>query len=309
MLKIIKILFFNFIVLIFAFSLIIFLDIKIGEKMNLNYAGYNYKGYRGYIKEQKKKNYQRIVTLGGSTTFGYGTNFLESWPYQLEENLKKNNFKYDVVNLGIQSNRIKGIYLDLLHYDYLNYDLAIIYSGYNDCFYKGKIDYLSRHDNFFFRNFNYLPIIQIYIVEKLVLTLNLNLEDYYLNKKKKTNYLMCNDPNIKKITNEEIDKFTGQIDKNYIRYYEKVIDLLNSKKKKIIVMHQPLYGGELQQIQKMRLIESLKKYNSIIQIDMEEYIKTNNKNLFLDDMHLTKQGNSIIAQKIYNLLIDKIIKQ
>ena len=98
----------------------------------------------GYIKEYKKDGHHRIITLGGSTTFGYGTTFKNSWPYLLEQGLKKNNFKFDIINLGLQSNRINGIYLDLLHYDYLDYDLAIIYSGYNDCFYKGKIDYLSR---------------------------------------------------------------------------------------------------------------------------------------------------------------------
>ena len=41
-------------------------------------------------------------------------------------------------------------------------------------------------------------------------------------------------------------------------------------------MHQLFYARKLQKIQK-KIIKSLEKYNSIIQIDINDYIKTNDK--------------------------------
>ena len=86
------------------------------------------------------------------------------------EQLFEKKYKIDIVNLGLQSNTIRGILLDLNHYDYLDFDIAIIYSGYNDCHYKGLSEVLTRHENFF-KNFGYLPIIQTYLVEKTILLL------------------------------------------------------------------------------------------------------------------------------------------
>lgn len=304
--KFLKIILYNLIILLLFLSTIIFLDIKIGDKMNMQYAGYNYKGYRGFIKSEKKKDLKRIVTVGGSTTFGYGTNFKDSYPYLLEKKL--NNKKFDVVNLGIQSNRIDGIYKDIIHYEYLDYDLVIIYSGYNDCFYKGKISYLTRHNNFFFKHFNYLPILQTYLIEKTIISLNLNLEEFYKKKKKKNDHIMCNEPKkIKNITIDEKKIFMKNIELNYINSYRNVIEYLIKKNKIIIVLHQPLYGGELQKIQKELLLKLLENFN-IYQIDMGDFLNINNKNLFFDEMHLTKEGNSIIANVVYDFIVNNLDK-
>lgn len=301
--KIVKVLVINILLISFIFVSVIFLDIKIGEKMNFKYAGYNYKGYRGEIKGPKKKEFQRIITLGGSTTFGYGTTFKESWPYLLEQLLQKKEYKIDIVNLGLQSNTIRGILLDLNHYDYFDFDIAIIYSGYNDCFYRGLTEVLARHQNFFFKNFGYLPIIQTYLVEKTVITIGKDINEFYASKKK--SYIMCDDKSVEDISSEDISVFINKINDNYIKNFRKVIENLISQNKTIVVMHQPIMytnGGKLQKIQKDLLKKMLRDYETVKQVDTINSLDVSNKNLFFDNQHLKYEGNLIISKLLYNFL-------
>ena len=139
------------------------------------------------------------------------------------EQLFEKKYKIDIVNLGLQSNTIRGILLDLNHYDYLDFDIAIIYSGYNDCHYKG-LSVLTRHENFF-KNFGYLPIIQTYLVEKTILLLGKNINEFM--RVEKFIYYV-DDQSIKNISDEDIYKFK-KINNNYLKYFRKVIEKLISK--------------------------------------------------------------------------------
>lgn len=306
--EIVKIFVINILVISIILTSVIFLDIKIGEKMNFKYAGYNYKGYRGEIKGLKKNDFKRIITLGGSTTFGYGTTYQESWPYLLEQLFEKKKYKIDIVNLGLQSNTIRGILLDLNHYDYLDFDIAIIYSGYNDCHYKGLSEVLTRHENFFFKNFGYLPIIQTYLVEKTILLLGKNINEFYASGKK--SFIMCDDQSIKNISDEDINKFKNKINNNYLKHFRKVIEKLISKNKIVIVMHQPLMnttGGKLQKIQKDQLKKMLSQYEIVKQVDTNNLLDVSNKDLFFDNQHLKYKGNLIISNLLYSFISKELL--
>ena len=50
-------------------------------------AGYNVWGYRGPRIDRKLPGEQRIAMLGGSTAYGYGVNWDEAIPAQLEREL------------------------------------------------------------------------------------------------------------------------------------------------------------------------------------------------------------------------------
>ena len=56
-------------------------DRIVNNKFNKIYAGWNSEGYRGILKSKKKEGFKRIVTVGGSTTFGYGTTYDFAWPF------------------------------------------------------------------------------------------------------------------------------------------------------------------------------------------------------------------------------------
>jgi len=103
--------------IILIILLIYIADRVVGNKFNKIYAGWNPEGYRGIKKEKKKEGYKRVVTVGGSTTFGYGTTYLHSWPNLIEQKFIKNSSKVDVVNLGHLSQGIWAIKKDLEHYD------------------------------------------------------------------------------------------------------------------------------------------------------------------------------------------------
>ena len=143
--------------------MIILLDRIVGNKLNNLYGGWNYKGYRGDIKLEKKKNFKRIAVFGGSVVGGYGLNYRDSFPYILEQKLTSKQF--DVVNLGSNGKGIYSILHDIRDYLYLDYDIAIIHNGYNDCSIKGY-NLLTRNTNFFYKHFKYLPSLDVYLSEK-----------------------------------------------------------------------------------------------------------------------------------------------
>ncbi|MBF0556631.1 MAG: hypothetical protein HQK96_19100 [Nitrospirae bacterium] len=63
--------------------------------------------YRKPFSVQKGKRF-RILSIGGSTTYGVGVNTTFTWPHLLQEKLD-NNFpgKYEVINLGIKGGHLE----------------------------------------------------------------------------------------------------------------------------------------------------------------------------------------------------------
>ena len=97
---------------------------------NLTYS-HNSLGYRSdEFTTEKRTNKTRIVTLGGSTTYGVGVNNNETWPSHLAKELGDD---YEVINLAVpgyssRENMVQSeMYLSELHPD-----LAIYYIGLND---------------------------------------------------------------------------------------------------------------------------------------------------------------------------------
>ena len=110
-----------------------------------NLGGVNVWGYRGPVITKKQPGEVRIVAIGGSTTFGYGLPWNESWPYYLERKLNQSKGSsriYSVINLGAPAQGAFGFRYDLADYAYLRYDAAILYEGYNDL---GDRDLPSAH--------------------------------------------------------------------------------------------------------------------------------------------------------------------
>ena len=93
-------------------------------------------GFRGRTFDPMHKSAKlRIFCLGGSTTAGHCINDDETWPIRLESALRENGFEVEVINEGVQG---WTSYKDFLRYknEIVNYDpdIILIHEGWNEEF-------------------------------------------------------------------------------------------------------------------------------------------------------------------------------
>lgn len=136
-------------------------------------------GYRGPTVGRPQPGEIRVVVLGGSTAFGYGLPWNESFPYYLERLLNARAAggpRYSVVNLGAPAQGAYGFTFDLADYAYLRYQAAIFYEGYNDLGMTdlpegvpqrdSQNDFLWRRQSPIFRFTGYFPVLPLVFREK-----------------------------------------------------------------------------------------------------------------------------------------------
>ena len=131
-------------------------------------AGFNVWGYRGPSVGRKRANEYRVVVLGGSSAYGYGVTSDEAIPAQLEQMLRKRTPSpvFTVVNLGYNNEGAYSFKATLDDYAWLRYDLALLYEGYNDMSEVRPNTQIFRHESPVFRVTGYMPIFPIIFREK-----------------------------------------------------------------------------------------------------------------------------------------------
>ena len=131
-------------------------------------AGFNVWGYRGPSVGRKKTNEYRIVVLGGSSAYGYGVTSEQAFPAQLERLLRRRTQSpiFTVVNLGYNNEGAYSFKATLDDYQWLRYDLAVLYEGYNDMSPVRPNTQIFRHESPVFRLTGYMPIFPIIFREK-----------------------------------------------------------------------------------------------------------------------------------------------
>ena len=131
-------------------------------------AGLNRYGYRGPVAPPKEDGELRIVMLGGSTVFGYGVGWNESIPFVLESKLRERVKRpLRVINLGFNNEGAYAFRPNLEDFEYLDYDLVVLYEGYNDL--PGDDDVnraVYRRNSAVYRLTGYYPILPLYLEEK-----------------------------------------------------------------------------------------------------------------------------------------------
>jgi len=149
-------------------------------------GGVNVWGYRGDVVGRKRAGETRIIVLGGSTAFGYGLTWNQSWPYYLEQKIASGHQlpgNVRVVNLGIPTDSARTFVATLNDYEYLKADVALFYEGYNDLGLDvspaknttnpAVSHYLAwRHQSPIFRWTGYFPIFPLVLNEKASLLLH-----------------------------------------------------------------------------------------------------------------------------------------
>jgi hypothetical protein len=131
-------------------------------------AGLNRYGYRGPVLPRKQPGELRVAMLGGSTVFGYGVAWNESIPAYLEEKLRERITRpVRVINLGFNNEGAYAFVPNLEDFAYLDYDVIVLYEGYNDLLGDGGPNRsVYRRKSAVYRAFGYYPILPLYLEEK-----------------------------------------------------------------------------------------------------------------------------------------------
>lgn len=134
-------------------------------------AGLNRYGYRGPVVGRKQAGELRVVMLGGSTVFGYGVEWRESIPAQLETRLlARLGRPVTVVNLGFNNEGAFAFVPNLEDFDYLDADVIVLYEGYNDLAGdEGVNRAVYRRNSAIYRAVGYFPILPLYLDEKAMM--------------------------------------------------------------------------------------------------------------------------------------------
>ena len=140
-------------------ALLLAVDIYLHKKYQ-DIGGLNVWGYRGPVVGRKQRGELRLVVLGGSTAFGFGVTPDEAFPTHLGHLLNARRIRRGpvrVVNLAYLNERAYSFRFTLEDYKYLDYDVALLYTGYNDL---GRPNtFVYRRQSPVFRLSGYLPML------------------------------------------------------------------------------------------------------------------------------------------------------
>ena len=143
-------------------------------------AGLNRWGYRGPVVGRKQPGETRVAMLGGSTMFGYGVPWHESIPALLETELAKQG-SFSTINLAFNAEGAFAALPVLQDYAWLDYDIVVMYHGYNDLHGDSVPNrFVARDESAVFRLTGYFPILPLMLREKaLAIRSGGNLEAAY----------------------------------------------------------------------------------------------------------------------------------
>ncbi len=267
---------------------------------------YNTEGYRGEQLEEKKPGEYRVACFGGSTTFGFWVEAEEAWPAQLNKDLQ-NKGSYSVANLGANNQGIYGISYDIKNYEYLNYDMAVIYNGETDRDPRILSDFNFRGDDLFFEAFGYKTILGFYIKEAIrrVTPVQQNDSVPVFQKGMSGDSIKNNVSAYYAVFNKEAEKMLAARELPYQLYIEQldeVLAYLVQKKIRTVLVCQPGAYHSIQQ-QKVRQLLQAKYSGKVEYINLSELFTDINKVSF-DGMHLTKEGNRVVAEALRDSLFN-----
>jgi len=302
------------------------LDFHFHEKFNNYSMGYNIRGYRGPLLGPKPKGGHRVVVLGGSTAAGYGVGVDQTMPAFLGRALKTNftNSAVDVANLGWNVQGVYSFPFTIESYADLKPDLWVFYIGYTDA---GINTFDWRKDSLCFRLTGYMPIWPLIFREKAMALLSGgNLDQMYRDPKIVFTPALSSkivgtalhgtvnavegmekilerwaqqkpSPNKGGRTVEPQDAFSF-----YLHWVDQSIQrALSISDGSVLLLGQPRIGDWHASQQKALHEFFLRHYadhSRVFYLDMALAIDLKDRNLAPDGMHLSSQGNEILAKKV-----------
>gem|GEM_PF-941830 len=303
-------------------------DLKVHQKVAAKKSMVlNHCGYRGEIVANKKNNEIRIFVLGGSTAYGYGVLDDETLPYYLQMMLNKEHglfgVKFNVLNLAFNSESAICFKSTLKQFDYLNGDIVLSYSGYNDqspdfSYYRFESD-CFRNRSLVFKTTGYFPILFLKLRERYFLFRYGNVEEGYRRNQvlKQRVHEFClvlafKMKFLKKLEGRQLED--AAIDK-YVKTIKKAADFSLERGKGFVYVRQPQIADNAfvereDAAVKEALLASYGDSKKFLYIDLYDVFNERlahgklPPDLSFDGMHLTPIGNRIIAEKIMTAMSD-----
>lgn len=299
-------------------------------------AGLNVWGYRGPVLGHKRPGERRVVVLGGSTAFGYGVTLDKAIPAVLERFLNERRRETSggpvtVVNLGYNNEGAYAFLPTLRDYAYLDYDVVVLYSGYNDL--GGHNMQVFRHQSPVFKLTGYLPILPIILQEKaMAIRYGGRLEAAY--RSEKTQF----SPNFTQRTtaaaleatvriSQSLEKQLGRLTApdvieaqahdsacqgNWSEYCASVraaIDYALSRGNRVIVVGQPYIADkhvEQQAVLEAMLRDRFGGNPRVKIVNLGRTVDLRDTTLAWDGMHLTAAGNERIARELVPVVLEEL---
>ena len=286
----------------------------------------NSKGFRDKEFTIKKKSNYRIISFGGSTTMGLESPDNFTYPDILEKKFINKNLDVEVLNFGFSSKSLNFI-RELFFSEAIKYkpDIITIYSARNPIMYDSIGTKLKVND------------IKFQNLERANLYLMKNIMSYRLMHKiyKKFFSYTIDSKKIVSPYNKSIEHNIYYFEQQYPETIKQIINFANKYDIKIVLIKQAIYiDPKIQKIIKnknldelINLLKTIKtnpqfkmNYEDIFWIltisilnkhlDSFNNIKnvkiidptntlTKNKNNFTDFLHLTAEGNEILANEIF----------
>jgi lysophospholipase L1-like esterase len=299
-------------------------------------AGVNVWGYRGPTVGRKHTGETRIVALGGSTAFGYGLPWNEAWPFYLERLLDADGGRQcSVINLGAPGQGAYGFTADLADYAYLQYDVAILYEGYNDLGRPMDFDrtegvvnhYQWRRQSPVFRLTGYFPILPLVFREKAMqLRAGGDLDAAYRGEVHFTPGLatrasasaLSNAAAVADSLERRLGRLTeapalshAPLDRStWSSYVESVVAAVRAARARraaVVVAGQPYLTDahvEQQRALAAALHARFKDDPGVRYVDLGTVIDIHDRNFVYDGLHLNAAGNRIIAEHLVHPVRD-----
>jgi hypothetical protein len=293
------------------------IDLYLHHKF-LRTGGYNVWGYRGPAVGKKRPGETRLVMLGGSVTFGYGVPVEQTIPAYLEARLNDPPapHRVSVVNLGMNSEGAYSFQFTMADYEYLHYDSAVLYSGYNDLLDDNYLTFRQR--SAVFRLTGYLPILPIIPIREWLHIDNLSdtmhggrvvfrpgLADRYTTEATETAL------RITKALEQQLGRLSPaaapdttaapDCDKEYVHYCHAVMtatEYARNHGKQVFVVSEPYITPQHVRQQKAIAHMIAAKFAAdplVHYIDLGRSVDLHDTTLCYDGMHLTAAGNARAA--------------
>jgi hypothetical protein len=303
------------------------------------WLGYNFRGYRGPVVGRKQPGEYRIVLLGGSVAYGYAVSPTETISVHLEGDLRRRtqSDRFTVINLAYNNEGAHSFVYTLNDYNYLQYDLAILFEGYNDLTDNPPNTSVFRRQSPIFRTTGYLPILPLIFREKAAALLHGGDTSsmYHLYSGDKTVFrppwthrtaaaVLTSSVEIGEALARQFshvsaptpaaDVVANNIGCAHVPYYcqsiAKAVDLLRSNGKQALVATQPyaldpIRARHIQQQDEMAVMLA-RRYrldDNVHYVSLGDALDLSDERLSGDRMHPTAEGNARIAAALVEPVI------
>ena len=315
-------------------GLVLSLDLYLHKRFG-KVAGLNIRGYRGPVVKQKRPDEQRIVVLGGSTALGYGVAPEESFPAFLERMLNERRRQegrgpVSIVNLAYNTEGAYAYQYNLMYFDYLDYDLALLYTGYNDLGAEPNT-FVLRRQSPIFRLTGYMPIFPLVFREKaMALRYGGNLEAAYRNEKTVFRPNLAERATASALeaaasVSESLERQLGRLSKDleegivpvvgpcpprwthYCHQVSLAVSQVLQRGRYAMVVTQPYTSdGHMEQQQAMvgMLQATFGDHPRLRHVNLGRAVDLSDSDIAYDGLHLTAEGNEQIARHLMPSIVE-----